>query len=312
VLTILGSGFGLYGYLPAVLEWGNHGVVLPERYRETIEKRAELRRYSNRIVWVADRQSSLEAASGAIIAGRPKDQPRTLNQCLGHAHLRQIVLEKPIAPEPSTAQAVLTALIATERQVRIGYLFLLTPWHAALRSALVGGATDEAWVSISWQFMAHHFTHELDSWKRQATEGGGVIRFYAIHLIACLADCGYATVDSSNVYGPSEDAPERWEARLSGPEVPPCAVVVDSRSQKQEFQITTCARTGRAPLVVALDPFDHAAPIPPGIADQDRRVVLLIQLLQSISAADAPIYDLYRRTNDLWSEIETVSSFIRC
>ena len=46
--TILGSGFGLYGYLPALLDLG-HMVTLPTRYQAVVAGRPELSRFMSRV-----------------------------------------------------------------------------------------------------------------------------------------------------------------------------------------------------------------------------------------------------------------------
>lgn len=46
-IAILGSGFGLYGYLPALVAHCVQRVVLPERYRQRLEERSELAQYAS-------------------------------------------------------------------------------------------------------------------------------------------------------------------------------------------------------------------------------------------------------------------------
>ena len=43
--SIIGSGFGLYGYLPAIIKLHKKGVVLPEKYKEKILLRPELKEF---------------------------------------------------------------------------------------------------------------------------------------------------------------------------------------------------------------------------------------------------------------------------
>ena len=51
---IVGSGFGLYGYLPALVEVGKMNVILPGRYKDKFLARSELKIYADYIHWVSD------------------------------------------------------------------------------------------------------------------------------------------------------------------------------------------------------------------------------------------------------------------
>ena len=70
VFTILGSGFGMYGYLPALIECGMK-VALPERYRSVIGGRTELVQYMPEVIWCAGTEEALALANGAVVAVRP-------------------------------------------------------------------------------------------------------------------------------------------------------------------------------------------------------------------------------------------------
>ena len=48
MFAIRGSGFGLYGYLPALVGCGRR-VVLPERYRARFAERPELAPFANEV-----------------------------------------------------------------------------------------------------------------------------------------------------------------------------------------------------------------------------------------------------------------------
>ena len=68
---ILGSGFGLYGYLPAVLSKKNNTVYLEKKYKKIINSRKELTIYKNKIVWIQNYLSNLEIIDYLIIAKVP-------------------------------------------------------------------------------------------------------------------------------------------------------------------------------------------------------------------------------------------------
>ena len=59
-VAILGSGFGLYGYLPAIAVGCRQHVVLPERYRERMRLRADVGDLTDSVEWAASDDAMLE------------------------------------------------------------------------------------------------------------------------------------------------------------------------------------------------------------------------------------------------------------
>ena len=110
VAAILGSGFGLYGYLPAIIEAGSDRIVLPKRYRAKFSTRPELSRFADAIEWVLDENAALERADWVIAALSPELQMRWLSHCRQLPNVERLVLEKPLAPTPGAA----ASLFATE------------------------------------------------------------------------------------------------------------------------------------------------------------------------------------------------------
>lgn len=294
--TIVGSGFGLYGYVPALIEERAERVILPVAYRDRFERRAELSRYRAAVRWVDDHDAAFAEATGVVIALSPSLQPAAASRAVARANVRELVLEKPIAVTPD--QATRTLRLAGDRRVRVGYTLLHTDWYPAFRSALA--ARDCARASVKWRFMAHHFKQGVVTWKRFHSEGGGVLRFYGIHLIALLADAGYVGVEHSRLASGTPDEPERWRATFSGPGLPLCAIAIDSRALTDRFAIATEGGTSASVVVDSVDPFasEHA------IAGQDRRVAPVVRLIRSFHDEDGRWNHLYAATQALWGEVE--------
>ena len=72
--AIIGSGFGLYGYLPALTEEFGASVVLPEQYRDKAASRPELVRFLGGVRWESDLDRALAVASTVVIAATPAAQ----------------------------------------------------------------------------------------------------------------------------------------------------------------------------------------------------------------------------------------------
>jgi hypothetical protein len=302
IFTVAGGGFGLYGYVPALIARAIEPVVLPEAYRAEMERRPELRRYVSRIRWVADRATARAAASGLVIATPPTIQQDIVRQVLVQYDVRTFVLEKPVAKTPDAAATTLRAVAAAGKRTRVGYTLLFTDWCEAL---VWPSAEAGARVTIEWEFLAHHFAHGLDVWKRRADDGGGVVRFYGVQLIALLARRGYDTVLESTTAGAIITEPERWQAQFAGPSLPPCALSVDSRAQRTGFRIVVDTPSSRRVLVDRPSPFSEGGA---SVNADDSRVPALIALLGSLDDDDSKWLSFYETVNDLWRRVETVTS----
>lgn len=306
MFAILGSGFGLYGYLPALIDCGQ-SVVLPERYRERFQSRPELARFADRITWAVDEAAALDRASGVVIALRPADQEAWIPRCLAQSNLTRLVLEKPLAPTPSEAIRLQALLFDSQKLFRIGYTFCDMPWAASIRDFAAAHPGGE--LSVDWRFLAHHFRHDLSNWKRWSDAGGGAIRFYGIQLIAALAQLGYRDVIESQASGTSEREISRWTSVLSGRGLPDCRIVVDCRSDATEFVVR--ARSAHQPdtaLFENRDPFgdDRRMASPLGL---DSRVGVLANLVRPLLEGTVPGPLWYTDILALWLRIEARAIF---
>lgn len=289
MFAIVGSGFGLYGYLPALVEAFGEPVLLPEAYRAKFEARPELGAYLASIRWVADTRAALAQATGAVVATPPERQLEVAAQCLALRGLASLVLEKPLAPKPAAAVELLAALRASGKRYLVGYTLLHTRWHERLAWPASGE------VAITWSFMAHHFARDLHNWKRMHAVGGGVLRFFGVHLLALLARHGYRDVRHSTFGGSNPAEPERWRAVFAGDGLPDCRVDVDSRSATSAFRIEAA---GAPPLVDLPEPY-AAEPVAQG----DRRVGVLKRFLGTLPSA-AGEQAFYDDVNRLWQRTE--------
>ncbi len=287
-VTVVGRGIGLYGYLPALLEGGRR-VVLPESYRERVRARDDIRWTESKLQWVASADEALARADAAVIAVPPAEQPRCVARCLALPNMGHLLVEKPLAPTPDEAAELLARLDAWGKPFRIGYAFGHTAWGEALARAGTG------LESLEWTFRAHHYTNDVDTWKRRHAQGGGALRFYGIHAIALLADVGYDRVETSATVARLPGEVETWRARLGGPGLPPCSVVIASNSDEASFVVR-----GSSGEHHAEDPFEGGT-LWPGI---DRRAPLLGRLLDDLFLGARSVGDGYLATNDLWRRIE--------
>lgn len=292
MFAICGSGFGLYGYLPALIASGRK-VVLPRSYAQRVHGRPELAPLEKHIAWAADIDEALAASTGVIIALPPQQQTAMLERCLALGNIKDFLLEKPLAATPDEATASFAKLEQAKKRFEIGYSFLHTSWLDTLTPAL--HANDQ--ISIEWRFMAHHFTNNVPTWKRHHSQGGGVLRFYGIHLLSVLAYWGYDTVQSSSLHERAADETETWDCIAAGPGLPPCRLRVDSRSPSPKFSVTTAS--GKS-LVDIPEPFALEKPNAPF----DERVPILLKLLRQFDSNEPELHGVYNLTNYLWHAAE--------
>jgi predicted dehydrogenase len=297
--TILGAGFGLYGYLPAMLLCGEH-VVLPLRYRSRLEARDDVQGLAEEVEWCTDERHALRLSNTVVLAQRPADQVQRVAECLLSPRISKLLLEKPLAPDPESAAQTMRKLAGSGKRFRIGYAFRYTEWGRALL-AWYQAAEPTASVRIEWKFQAHHYVSNVNTWKRRISMGGGALRFYGIHLIALLAELGYDAVMTSRIEADGDDEASGWDAAMIGPGLPDCSIHVDSNCGQHVFAVRSRGRDQQELQISLRDPFadTSGAGVP-----FDRRVGVLVHLCRDLLFGDQVSYPWYQATIDLWRQAE--------
>ena len=237
MIAILGSGFGLCGYLPAAVGLELGPILLPKQYQETFSLRQELQPFSENIKWIDSEQDLINMATTIVISRRPIDQFELLPNLLKQPNLKNLILEKPFATNPAQAFVMQQQIETTNKKCAVGFIFCHLPWAIALKKYLLSTPNLSAPVwKLKWQFMAHHYKNQTLNWKRDHTQGGGVIRFYGIHIIALLAEWGYDQIDTSEVLIEPEDIGfSKWKALFKGKNLPDFDIEIDTRSPNTSF-----------------------------------------------------------------------------
>ncbi len=287
-VTILGRGFGLYGYLPALVARGIP-VILPTCYQETILARQDLHSYYDAIQWGTDHASILQECEGVVMALPPAEQYVMVKKCLAYNNIMCFFLEKPLATSPILAADLLDLLVSSGKKFRLGFNFRYTDWGKKLLSQ------DRGASHISWNFCAHHYVKKVQTWKRYHSEGGGALRFYGIHLIALLAEMGYDDVCFSAVRGKQPDDAAEWVAELAGPKLENCHIYVSSHCEETSFK--TQSSEYHCDLS---QPFQRAEHSP----FLDQRVPFLMEGVLDLFQNNERYYPWYQKANNLWQKIE--------
>lgn len=281
-LAIVGGGFGLYGYLPAVIESvPDAQIAMNARHRERLIQREDVKIHEQRVMWTEE-DALLKDCNAVIIAVPPKEQEEWVKRCLATPSVTHVLLEKPVAATPAASIDLHNALIRSGKTFRVGYNFRFTDWGQALL------AESKGVEDIVWRFKAHHFTNDLSNWKKDHAMGGGALRFYGIHVIALLSELGYKNVILSTLSGDAS----RWTAEFAGGNLPVCRVSVDSNDENATFSVNGARRSL----------FEETS------TPNDARVPYLKLLLTDWLGGGALYKDWYGKTLDLWRLVEDKTS----
>ena len=305
VWGILGGGFGLYGYLPAVAERTEGKIHTLVHYRETIQGRKDIRAFEDRIVFEKDAADIFARCNVVVIALRPADQELILAEILEKQWMGKLVLEKPLARNPQLALALLEDLTRSGIEFRIGFTLGATEWAASLAQFLDANRQSAIALDFQWLFLAHHYRADLKTWKRYRSLGGGATRFYTIHLIALFAKLGLTkAIGYASNATEGDEEPECRFAVSSGN----CKATVVCNSKWQGDPIFRIrAITGGAPSfeVVLDDPFRK---IIPDVQNEllDGRVGYLSKILNSLNEEGNTAGSYYMGHVNLWAQLEKI------
>lgn len=143
-------------------------------------------RYGIRPVHADDPPDSLDADAVWLTA------PNHLHATLAERYLRaglHVLLEKPLAVDTASAAALMAAVDATDRVLRVAYQHRFRPAHQALRALLARGAfgpLGRLRIHRYWRFpyFPGQQLGDLSPWRRaDNTSGGWVINDIGSHLI---------------------------------------------------------------------------------------------------------------------------------
>lgn len=306
MIAVLGSGFGLYGYLPAIVGGLNKRVVLPERYRERVNARADVLPFAHGIDWCHDDYEALDAADMVVIAKCPEEQPLWVRESLKRQNIERVLLEKPIAPNPKVAQEIIRTLNDSEKIYRIGYNFRFTDWSGEFKKWHENPQAGTKKLTIDWRFRAHHYANNLSNWKRFKSTGGGVIGFYGIHLIALLSEYGYDNAITSEVAGNSVEDSDKWFLEVTNGKSC-CRIFVDSNSAQECFSINT----DKDSFAVSLSDVFESQQLSIDAPGIDRRVDILRKVCLDMTESHQKHYDWYESSIDLWQKVDTCTNLIQ-
>jgi hypothetical protein len=249
--TIIGKGFGLYGYLPAVL-MNNSRLTLPFSYRNFINLREDIREFSNKIIWSKNIKEAIERSQNIIFALPPLEQFRFILDNKNLLKDKNIFLEKPVANSPKNSFVLLELLKNENIKFCVNYSFIFLEWFNKFKKEISNLDTKDQ-VFVNWFFYSHHLKNNISNWKSQKDLGGGIIRFYGIHLIALFS---YLKYDNCKLVNLSDN---KVNFNLIGKNRPEVNIKIKINSRENKFSIRLFRNKiyNEEIIIDYKDPFDN-------------------------------------------------------
>ena len=293
---IVGAGFGIYGYLPAIAQKFNGEILVVKKNFNKISDRLELKKYIKNISYVDTYDELIKRSTSLVLSVPPEIQEEYIYKIISKNYrYKNLILEKPIASNPSLAIDILNLSIKSADSVRVGYTFNDTPWWKKIITS--SNYNDGIFLDISWKFNAHHYKNKIDSWKANHEKGGGVLRFYGIHILAILAslDRPFNYIDS-HVWYTEKHGPFKWIASFHLTDVAAINIEVDSNSEEEKFQILSSTEA-----LTLESPFDGER----AKKQEDPRVSILKKVITTDPLENEKYYQYYCNVNKLLLNVES-------
>ena len=296
--TILGKGFGLYGYLPAII-LNNCNLVLSKEYKLNIQKRKDINIYINRIKWTESIGEAINLSNNVILAIPPKEQFKFLHKNETNIANKTMFLEKPIAASPKESLILLKIIEKKKIRFYVNYSFIYLDWFKKLYSK-INYLKPDAIVKITWKFKAHFLKTNVMNWKSNFELGGGILRFYGIHLIAVLTALNYENCKIIKFKNDSKFIIYKFiNANKAAIEI---AINIDSKTDKFAINIFDSNTKNNVTLIDTKDPFD--SPKNMKLITLDRRIeTLRTYLIEKNNSIQSLMFN--KKVVKLWSEIES-------
>ena len=299
---IIGGGFGLYGYLPALAKMGAKSILIHEKHLHLMNLREELRGYFSIIHAVPSYEVLVNIVDSLIVSVPPQAQEIYILQNAGTRY-KNLLLEKPLGINPISANRVFAKGVDIADKVRVGYAFLYTKWAQKIYSKFPAEKVNQ--INIVWKFDSHHHRNGLRSWKSNHNIGGGALRFYGIQLIAFIASFGeLAEVKAPRLAIDDAGDAYEWTAELVLKNDLRITIQLNSQLPKNQFDVLV--KASKETLVINLEsPFDGELKC--GI--QDIRISALSSILETFKNDNLNDYYFYTNVNNIWNIIESKTDF---
>ena len=183
-VAIVGSGFGMYGLLPAFSRIKECKVVsICGKNSEMLSnycKKLGLNRYTD---WREMLQK--EKPDAVAIAVIPSHQYEIAIYALENG--MAVFAEKPLTTSFDTSLELNKLAKKKRLPNMLDFLFPEIPeWHAAKKAIENGLIGEILKVNVDWTFLSYDLMNHIKSWKTDVKQGGGALSFYFSHVFYYL------------------------------------------------------------------------------------------------------------------------------
>jgi predicted dehydrogenase len=224
-LAVIGSGFGLYGLLPAFQQIP--GCIITGICGKSSQRMVDYCRKTSVPGIFQDWRELIEKSKPDAIAVAVI--PRYQYEIAMYALQRGISVfaEKPLAVNLEQAEQLLLRARESGRPNMVDFIFPEIPEWINVKKLLDENTIGKVnQVTVNWSFLSYDIKNRLNTWKSDPKEGGGALAFYFSHVFYNLefflgkiqtlhCDLNY----SSNSLGNGESVVNmvvRWESGCTG------------------------------------------------------------------------------------------------
>ena len=298
VATIFGGGFGLYGYIAALKETGFVNFIISIRHKALMEQKQNLSGHIKSCFFAEDFQMFSLPSDLVVFAVNPKKQEVLISDFINKNPKKMLLLEKPLGATPAISKRLAFDLNVNRITYGCNYIFLYTTWFQNLLTR----HSEFNNIRISWSFKAHHLANNVDTWKRIPAEGGGLIRFYGIHLIYIASLLGFLTVIKSEVKVNSTGDDIIWSCTLEDKKHRRLLIYLDALAPNSAFDI----HCDESQTINLMDPFELDTP--EDLIRDRRHNLIKKHILSSIGKHSGADYANECNAISLWKDIEIINT----
>lgn len=180
-LAVVGSGFGLYGLLPAFQQIPE--CVITGIYGRSSERMVDYcRKTSVPRIFQDWRELIEESKPDAIaVAVVPKYQYEVIMYALRRGI--SVFAEKPLAIDLEQAEQLLMCAQKSGLPNMVDFIFPEIPeWKNAKKLLKENAIGKIIHVNVNWSFLSYDIKKSLHTWKSNPEEGGGALAYYFSHV----------------------------------------------------------------------------------------------------------------------------------
>jgi predicted dehydrogenase len=180
-VAIIGSNFGISGYLPALKKNKNYKIVLI--CCRSDESLLKLKKKFTKIKISKNWKDAFNKNIDLIICSTiPKVQDKIINY--NFKIKKSIIFEKPISNSYQKSFLILKKLIKYKIKCEINLTFLYHNLFISLKKIIDSNKLGKIKkISIDWSLKNNSLLKKTYSWKIDSKQGGGIKNIYLIHVL---------------------------------------------------------------------------------------------------------------------------------